>query len=569
MDPFEYLRILRRRWPIVLGATLIALVGAWLTLPDPPAPQEPGQLQVQESDQYRAQHVLFRQSMGGDRGPSNGMLALLATTDPVTQRVAEQLGEEWSPQLGTQVQVQADENLSSITISTVQEDPERAEVLVDTFAEIMIAHFSANLEQQRQARLERLHERREELAAEIDELGRGLPTDGQENPSTATRRSQFNQKVAAHGNTVAEIESLETQGPATIGLESFQTGSAAPVIQEERGFQPPASPTMRLPLAALVGLALGLGLAVMVDRVDSRLDGRTAVEEAFGLPVVAEIPKLKAAERRNHGIVALTHPGSYAAEAFRVLRLSVQLMPRWVLPVRDPSRQHETERLTPAQGRLGSTRSDDPARVVLVTSPTAGDGKSTTIVNLAATFAEVGKAVLVLDCDFRFPKAHRFFGVEPEPGVAEYLQSGKHRPSLARIAKETSVKGVWVVPNGAPPANPGELIGPDQDLIAEAVELADVVLVDTGPLLAVNDPAALVPHTDAVIVVARSGKTDADDAARTSELLARLKAPVLGVALVGSTRGKRSYRYYTSHSSRVLGHTGLDEELRPLPKDPR
>lgn len=551
MDPLEYVRILRRRWPLVALATVIALGGAWLTLPEPPEPSSSG---APQASSYTAKHVLYRDSArGGDRSVRLATVALLATTGEVPMAVAERLGEQDEPALlAAEVTIEGDDDLGTVTFSSTQQDAERAVLLVDGFAEETVRHFDAELEKRRQEEIGQLNERITRLTEDLGRLGAGLPgNEGADSPAVAIQRADFRTTLDQRTMAMAQLEQLKTQGPASVGLFTIQPGVAIPLSGgADGGFQPPASPTSRIALAALVGLALGLGLAVMVDRVDNRLHGRTAIRQAFGLPVVAEIPRLKLTERRGHAIVTCTQPGSFAAEAYRVLRLSVQLMPRWILPVPNPSASHDPAPPTAAP-TLAPRTTDEPARVVLVTSATAGEGKSTSVANLAASFAEVGKAVLVLDCDFRYPQMHRYFAVDPEPGVTEFLQSGRRRPSLAALAKETPVRGVWVVPNGAPPANPGELLSPDQELISAAAELADVVLVDTGPLLAVNDPAALMPRADAVIVVARSGKTTADDAARASELLAQLKAPVLGVAMVGGPRAGRGSRYYSNPGVRT------------------
>ena len=568
MDPLEYLRILQRRWPLLAVATLIAVVGAWLTLPDQP---DPGTSGVPQASSYTAKHVLYRgTAVVGDQSVRLATVALLASTGDVPIAVAERLGEDSPALLAAEVTIEGDDELGTVTITSTQPDPARAVLLVDTFAEETVKHFDEELENRRQQQIERLDQRIAILTEELGRHGAELPENsGNDSPEQAIKRADFQTTLDQRISAMAQLEQLKTQGPATVGLFTIQPGVAIPMSDGAGGFQPPASPAGRLALAALVGLALGLGLAVMVDRVDSRLHGRTAIRQAFGLPVVAEIPRLKLTERRGHAIVTCTHPGSFAAEAYRVLRLSVQLMPRWILPVPNPSSSPDTETPTPAP-TLAPRTTDEPARVILVTSPAAGEGKSTTVANLAASFAEVGKAVLVLDCDFRYPQIHRYFDVEPEPGVTEFLQSGTRRPALAALAKETSVRGVWVVPNGAPPENPGELLSPDQELISAAAELADIVLVDTGPLLAVNDPAALMPRADAVIVVARTGKTTADDAARASELLAQLKAPVIGVAMVGSSRAVRSSRYYSNPGVREEPIPPAPQpDARPLPKEQR
>ena len=561
MDPFEYLRILRRRWPVVAAAAVLAVAASWLTLPEEPA--TPG---VPQARQYTADHVLYRD--GGGRGDTRVRLdtiALLASSGEVPHRVAERLDEDVEPALlASEVTITGDDSLGTVTVSTTQEDPARASQLVDTFAEELVAYFDGEAEAQRVAQMERLEQRIAEMEEQVRALGRDLPGEqgSGESADVALRRGEFEAVLSQRNATIAQLEALQSEGAATIGLRSLQSGVPIPVMDEEGAFEPPSSPRSRLAIGAVLGLALGFGLALMVDRVDTRLQDRRSAEQAFGLPVVAEIPHLRAAQRRDHAVVTLTHPASFAAEAYRVLRLAVQLMPRWILPVPNPSSTPETEALVPAPTLTARTTAE-PARVILVTSPAAGAGKSTTTANLAATFAEVGKVVLVLDCDFRYPQLHKFFGVDAEPGVTEFLNPEGRAPALLALARETQVAGVWVVPAGAPPANPGEVFGPEQELISAAAELADIVLVDTGPLLAVNDPAALMPRADAVVVVARSGKTSWEEAMRASELLARLEAPVLGVALVGGPQRRGDSRYYSHHRVRSV------EAPASLRTDPR
>ena len=543
MEPLDYLRLLRRRWPIVAAAAVVAVAGAWLTAPDDPGP---GQVQAR---QYTATHTLLQERMEGGGGPRLELIATLASTGgDVPRRVAQRLGGDIEPVLlASQVTITADDELGTLSVSTTHEDSERAVVLADTFAQELLEHFDAAEERHRQEELTLMRQQIASLEEQVREVSTRLPAEQGDTLSgeTALALADRESLLARFQSTKAQMHQLESQGPASIGLRTFQPAVAIPVVDE--GFQAPSSRRSRTAIGGLLGLGLGLALAIMLDRIDTRLRSRRAAEQAFGLPVVADIPRLTAAERRDHAIVTLTRPGSYAAEAYRVLRLSVQLMPRWILPVANPFSGTDPEH--PLARVLAPRTTEEPARVVLVTSPAAGEGKSTTVANLAASFAEVGKVVLVLDCDFRYPQMHRFFDVGPEPGVSDFLQRGGSRPELAALAQETGVPGVWVVPSGAPPDNPGELIGPDQELISTAAELADVVLVDTGPMLAVNDPAALMPRADAVVVVARSGRTTLDEAARTSELLARIEAPVLGVALVGGPRSAKGGRYYTHSRS--------------------
>jgi len=180
------------------------------------------------------------------------------------------------------------------------------------------------------------------------------------------------------------------------------------------------------------------------------------------------------------------------------------------------------------------------------------------VANLAASFAEIHKTVLVLDCDFRKPQVARALSVDPGPGLSEYLRMGDHRPALEHLAKPSMIPNVWVVPSGHAIGNPAELLAPDSGLLRDAAELADIVLVDAGPLLMVNEPATLASQVDTVVLVSRVGATTLDAAHRATELLARVQAPVSGVAMVGVTTselGGRYYGYYGEGRSKgVNGH---------------
>jgi len=149
-----------------------------------------------------------------------------------------------------------------------------------------------------------------------------------------------------------------------------------------------------------------------------------------------------------------------------------------------------------------------PPFVVMVTSSTPGEGKTTTTANLAAVFAEAGSSVLVVNCDFRRPTLHRYFGVDDEP----------------RRVQETDVPGVKIVTNvlSDPGSNPAQVVAAQRQVVAAARGRFDVIVLDTAPLLTANDAVELVASADILVLVARMGVTKTDGAERTIELLNRL-----------------------------------------------
>jgi Mrp family chromosome partitioning ATPase len=287
-------------------------------------------------------------------------------------------------------------------------------------------------------------------------------------------------------------------------------------------FRGPTSQGGRLLLGLVVGLILGSALALLLERFDTSVRDRTGVQRAYRVPVLAEVPRLPRSLRGAHSVILRTQPMSMAAEAFRSLRSSVLLIPSRVLQPADPeaARPDATERTRP--------------QVILVASARSGEGKTTTAVNLAAALAEGGERVLVLDCDFRRPEAHRFLDVPNGPGLSDLIHAGEGAADLLALSRPTAVDGVRLVPAGTlvdqPPALPTRIAG----VLAEARGLADIVIVDSSPMLVGNDAMDLMPYVDTVLVICRSGRLTRDQADRASDLLVRMRVPVVGAALIGA-----------------------------------
>jgi Mrp family chromosome partitioning ATPase len=156
---------------------------------------------------------------------------------------------------------------------------------------------------------------------------------------------------------------------------------------------------------------------------------------------------------------------------------------------------------------------------------------------------------------------------EPDVGVADYLRRGGGTQLLADMAKPSFVPNVWVVPAGEDVGNPGELLRPDTDLIANAATLADIVIIDAGPLLAVNEGATLAPLVDAVVLVARAGQTSINSARRASEMVARMEAPVSGSVLIGVSASELGNGYYYGNASAKAQTNG--HKPQAFPKQPQ
>jgi capsular exopolysaccharide synthesis family protein len=272
------------------------------------------------------------------------------------------------------------------------------------------------------------------------------------------------------------------------------------------------------------------------------LHTKEQAERQFGLPVLAEIPLLSLRNRHRAPVYGYENDPA-VAEAYRSLRTALLLF-RDRLPL-----EVETAELTRRSqhkqgGRVGAAR-----QVILITSPEAGDGKSSTAANLAMAYAESGQSVLLVNWDLWRPIPARVFDAEEAPGVSEFLDAGN--ASLVHYVHSTSVPGLHLVPAGKLGHQPGAQLDAELRLLEEARSLADVVIIDTAPLLAASVTRELVTMADVVVLVSRAGRTTSPAAERTAELLERLGAPTLGVALVGVPTGVFKNDYYGKPQSRA------------------
>jgi capsular exopolysaccharide synthesis family protein len=513
VEPFDYLRAIRRNWRVVAGAVLVALAVGFFT-----RSIEPGGQAIRT---YEATTVLIGQSVARTAGDASSpqTAAALTTLPPIPERVAEDIGFPGEPSaLAAQVTAEVDQESQLVNITASAGEAERATKIADAFAEQLLARLT-------ELETNEVDEDISDLQAEI----RGLQNriDAIDDPESTEARGLQTQL----DDLRSQLNGLKSR---TIdpGFTILSDAEARPVTTA--GFQAPRSFAVRMLIAGVLGLAAGIVLAVIVGRLDTRIRTKRMAEERFSAPVLAEVPVMRGADRK--GIVAASRPTSLAAEEFRLLGAELSLA---------------------IAKTNGNGSSAGRSSTVLVTSPGPSEGKTTVVANLAASLSEMGKRVLVLSCDFHRPTVHALFGVENERGLADALTVAGDRPVLDGIVRETSIGLVDVVPSGSQPASAGELLSSDRmrAALAEARGMADVVLLDTPPILVSSDATHLLPQVDAVLLVARAARTDAILAERASELLDRLGAPVRGVVLNRASetprpRGSRKYYMRTADAKR-------------------
>jgi capsular exopolysaccharide synthesis family protein len=290
--------------------------------------------------------------------------------------------------------------------------------------------------------------------------------------------------------------------------------------------QPSAKQPFRLLLLGLLGgLGLGIGVAILREHTLQLIETEMELATATGLPVLGSIPLAKPsieggpAESTPTIFVATSEPHSLPADACRAIRTAIDC--------------HSL---------------DIPLRTILVTSAGAHEGKTTVLLNLALAFVESGRRVLVIDADLRRPAIHRAVEVPNERGLVDMLQNGEVSPTgFRRVAP-----GLEVLPSGTKSSNPGALLSGRYmtTLLEQARERADLVLIDSPPVVAVSDGLPLAVHADGVLLVARFGVTQRRSVIRASELLEKAGARVIGVVLNGLS-SRETRRYYAEYSEYI------------------
>ena len=184
---------------------------------------------------------------------------------------------------------------------------------------------------------------------------------------------------------------------------------------------------------------------------------------------------------------------------------------------------------------------DNPARALVVTSPSPDEGASMVAANLAVTMAQGGRNTVLVDCDLRRPRQHEIWGVSNEVGLTNLVGGDVKSPPF----QDVGVEGLHFLPSGPLPPNPADLLGSRrmEEIIAALRKKAEVLLFDAPPVIAVTDSALLAANLDGVLLVVRAGHTRREHVERARDLLERLNIRIVGIALTDAEieAGMRGY----------------------------
>jgi capsular exopolysaccharide synthesis family protein len=284
---------------------------------------------------------------------------------------------------------------------------------------------------------------------------------------------------------------------------------------------------IRILLGVIVVFGLGGGLAVVTERLDKRFKTTDEVERYLGVPFLGCIPRYKP---KRHRPIALYDPWSGAAEAYRMLRTWLQLS------------------------------AQQSGTVLMLTSAVPGEGKSTTAVNLAISFAQLGRLVLLMDADLRRPTVHRFFTGTNDSGVTDILTQ---KVEWRQVLQDTAIENLKVLLAGSKPLNPAELLSTQsmQSLLESLKNTFDIIIVDAPVTFSIPDVAILAPAMTGVLLVHYPAKGNRQAVLEAKRVLERAGAHLLGV--VFNNVSPREHKYYY-HSQKY--HSVPYYDVKPPPK---
>ncbi len=539
MGVLEFFVALRRRWRVIVIITAATMAIAWITTPSVSSIRA-----ELHQKQYVANQKLL--SVTYSRNGQWDRLALIATNGPIPQKAAEDLGAATVPGAGGEkvtkgakqsatfvlgdakaiVTIVPDATTGSLGVTCTSKNRELARGVCDGLTRRFIEALQKGLDQDYEAALSDKRKVVDDLNAKLDALGRQLAANT--NPAAVREiRFQIDSARSALRQANGDVTALERQGKRRVDMRPLNIDSTGAPRARVVTVTPSASSTIpktvkpRLAAGFLLGLLLGALVAFLMSRFDTSIFGLATTEAAARLPVLAEIPHVSTSRRRRFEVLTQLSPLSGVADAYRGLRTSIGLM--WIA--------NESE-----DGR------NEP-RTLIVASPGPNEGKSTTTANLAATYAEMGKRVIVIDLDFRRQRLHRFLGAHAEPHLENIGSLSDPRVDLDSVLQTTSIPGVRFVSSSSPDATPAEAAVAGRAAVLAARDICDIIIIDTPPLLLTNDTFDLLDLADAVLLLARDAKTKSVALTRAAQQLRRLDAPVLGVALIGAVSSRPGYGY--------------------------
>lgn len=435
---------------------------------------------------------------------------ILAGRQVLEAALAQMESAESPEALARKVQVEPVKGTQLIRLSVEDADAAQAKLYADAIAAAFINQINNLLAEPNAARLATLQTQIDDLLAEIEDTQSEVET-------LSTQKIQADTQLARLEGQLAEDRSdyrALKQDYEQLQLAANDASQAVSIVEAAQlPESPDQSRVLYIGLAVLTCAVAAIGIVFLWEYLDDTIRTPEDVSRIPGGTMLATIGRLPPGENE---LVVISQPRSPMAESFRILATNI----RFCSP-------------------------DRPLRTLLVTSPSSEEGKSIVLANLAAAMAGSGQRIVVVDADLRVPRLHKVFQLTDEKGLTDSLMDSSVDGSL----QSTKLDGLKVITSGKLPPNPVEIVASARlrRFLTEIEELADLVIIDSPPLLPVADAAILTSLVDGVILVFRAGQTRYRAAQQAVSSLRQAGAQLIGIvlnAVPSSGDGYSSYYRY-------------------------
>lgn len=507
MELRDYLNVLRARRSLILLATIVvSVVALAVSLVQPPTYESEAQVLISERDTGAAIFGTVLPELSSQPERALQTQVQLVQVRPVAEAAIKQLGLQETPErLMSRLTVNAISQTNLIAIKAVAPSAGEAEALANAIAEEYVLSARARKRASIKAAADEVEQRLDQARAEILSLSDRIQASGRSDDMVA----ELQIATGTYSTLAEKLEQLRIN-------EQLEAGSGVVVQDAVASSEPIApQPARNALLGLFVGLVFGVSMAFLFEYLDNTIKSTDEAEKVYGAPVLGTIPQDKLGKEAKRRLAFESAPGSSTAEAYRVLRNSLDFI----------NFEHDLKTL-------------------LITSAAPSEGKSTVAANLAAALAQAGKRVVLVSVDFRRPTTEQFFQVNNMIGLSDVLL-GTH--SLKTALQQPSNEQLLILTSGKMPPNPSELLGSTkmEEVIASLKEWGDWVIIDAPPLLAVADPAAVARWADSVLMVSKAGESTRENARKANELLLKVGARTAGVVIWGldESRSGAGYGY--------------------------
>jgi capsular exopolysaccharide synthesis family protein len=534
----QYVLILWSRWWLIALTTLLAAGGAFVySRSQTPIYRSTATLEVQQGSDPGAD--AYRASLNNQTVASTYVIQV--TARPVMVEVVARLGLQLDPRAaGAMISASQVRDSGMIQVSAQSPNPGLAQALAATTAQVFIEQKSAQEQERYMGSLRELEAQVKALEMRIQDTRGAIAGLGDRSDLSSAGRTEL-ARLETQSTTDQTRLTILLQSTEQFKLAMVRSGNYLTIFSpaELPGSPISPQPLRNTALAAVVGAMLGVGAIFLLEYLDDTVHTPQEIERLLGVNSLGGIPEL-VNEKEGRSLVVTHQPLHPVSEAFRNLRTSVQFA--------DLDRDITT---------------------LMVTSPLPAEGKSFVAANLAAAIAQSGRKVVLVEADLRHPTVHRVVKLSREPGLSDALllmrdsrdEAWRRGELQALLRPVPDVEGLLLVlTSGASVSNPAELLGSRtfKQLLAWLREYADVVVIDTPPVVSVTDAAVVATLVDAVVIVAEASQTRLGVLNQACRRLEDVGARVLGVVVnrLNARTGGYYYYYYYHHYPYGAGRNG-------------